>query len=101
MYVATPSETSRREIEALSDADREQLGEITLYIEKFLPVLRKGGLVKPYEFFGIHGLRYFDNSWPHLILMEIVQEPSDGVPGDIFFHLILPATINPPTQVRV
>ena len=101
MYVVTPSETARRTIDALSPHDKREPAEITYHIENFLPVLHSDRFVKPFRFFGIDGLRYFDSSWPYLILMEIVAEPSSGTPGDIHWHLILPATTNPPTQARV
>jgi len=101
VYVVTPSETARRTIDAQSPDDKDELAKITYHIEHFLPVLLSDGLVKPFTFFGIDGLRYFDSSWPYLILMEIVAEPSNGTPGDIHLHLILPATTNPPTQARV
>jgi hypothetical protein len=101
VYVATPSETARRTISALSTSDQGQLAEITRYVQEFLPVLAAGGLVRPFRFFGIDGLRYFDNVWPYFILMEIVQEPTDDTPGAIWFHLILPAMADPPTQARI
>jgi hypothetical protein len=100
VYVVTPSETARNVIAGLNDADRTRLAEITQYVEQFLPVLRRAGFVRPTTFFGIDGLRYFDNAWPHLILMEIVEEQSRGKPGEIFFHLILRAAIDPPRQAR-
>lgn len=93
-YVVTPSETARNAIQALSASDRTELADITGYIENFLLVLRSGGLVKPWRLFGIDGERYFDNLWPHMIFMEVVREPDGDHPGEIFFHLVLPATIS-------
>jgi hypothetical protein len=93
-YVVTPSETARNAIRALSAADRAELADITSHIENFLSALRSGGLVKPCDLFGIEGERYFDNLWPHMIFMEVVQEPDADRPGEIFFHLVLAATVS-------
>lgn len=93
-YVVTPSETARNAIRALSAAGRVELADITSHIEHFLPALRSGGLVKPCDLFGIDGERYFDNLWPHMIFMEVVREPDADRPGEIFFHLVLAATVS-------
>jgi hypothetical protein len=93
-YVVTPSETARNAIRALNAADRAQPADITSHIENFLPALRRGGLVKPCDLFGIEGERYFDNVWPHMIFMEVVQEPDADRAGEIFFHLVLAATVS-------
>ena len=94
------SQSARRTAEALPKAQSDEFSTICDLLEDALIALERGGLVSPYEFYGIEGFRYFDNTFPFFIFFEVVNDAKSEREG-LLIHLLLPAQLRPPTQGRI
>ncbi len=93
------SDTAQRTADSLNHAESNEFREIRHHLAEFLGPLQSAKIVTPCTFFGIDGYRYFDNTFPYILLFEIVNDAKTERDG-LLVHLLLPATTDPPTQVR-